>query len=117
MDSRLLTIYAALVSTVAVGWLGYLQFGQGTLTLKRLTVRDLSAGEIVVERDGKEYVLLSKSKVTKGGAIAVLNADGEQALVLSDGAIAIRGGIPDASNTVPQNLKDWALVLSATKES
>lgn len=117
MKPNLLSVFAAAVATVALLWAAYLHFGRTALSLEQLTVGKLSAASIVVESEGRELALLSKSSVTGGGALALLNAKGDQVLIASDGALALRGGDPGIQKGLAQNLRGWALVLAATPES
>lgn len=117
MKSTMLAGFAAVIGIAALLWASYLHFGRTTLSLEEMTVEKLSARSIVVESEGRELVLLTKSTVTGGGAIALLNAKGDQVFVASDGTLALRGGDSEVHRTLVQNLRGWSLVLTATPDS
>lgn len=117
MKPNFVSGFAAVVGIVALIWAAYLHFGRTTVSLEQITVGRLSAGAIVLESEGRELAVLSKSSVTGGGALALLNAKGDQVLVASDGAIALRGGNPGTQKALIQNLQGWSLVLAATDDS
>lgn len=117
MKPNVLSGFAAVVGVVALIWAAYLQFGRTNLALERITVGKLTAESVVIQSEGRELALLSKSSVTGGGALALLSAKGDQVLVASDGALALRGGDPGIQKTLIQNLRGWSLVLAGTPES
>lgn len=117
MKQNTISIASLIVATVSLIWVAYLHFGRTALVLDRLRVETLSAGTISVEIDGQELAVLTRSSVTGGGAIALMNSKGEQTLVASDGALAMRGGDQDAQETLIENIRGWALVFAATPES
>src|SRR3989344_7240605 len=117
MKPNLLSGFALVVGIVALIWAAYLHFGRTTLSLEHITVGKLSAGSIVLESEGRELALLSKSSVTGGGALALLSAKGDQVLVAADGVLALRGGDLGIQKTLVQNLRNWSLVLATTAES
>lgn len=110
----LLALFAAIISLL---WAAYLHFGRTALSLDHLRVEQLSAGSVVVETGGQELVLLSKSSVTGGGALALLDSKGSQALLASDGVLALRGSAPELHRTLVSKIRGWSLILAATPES
>lgn len=111
----LLAIYSAIASTTALGLVAYDHFWRTSMSLDHLTVNKVTAGSVMVEYQGRELVQISDSSVTGGGAIAVFNAKGEQALLATDGTIAIKGG--EKAQEALQKLRGWTLVLGASKDS
>jgi hypothetical protein len=117
MKPNLLSWFAAAVGLAALIWAAYLHFGRTSLALEQVSVERLIAGSVVVKSEGRELALLSKSSITGGGALALLSAKGEQVLVASDGALALRGGDPTIQKTLIQNLAGWSVILAGTAES
>jgi hypothetical protein len=90
----------------------------GRLTADDLNVNGrLSAARIIVERQGKEFVILSKSSFTESGALALLNPKGNQVLIATDGLLALRGGDPRIQKEMIERLRGNAILLAATLES
>lgn len=110
-----LAIYSAIASSAALGVVAYDHFWRTSLSLDQLIANKVTTGLVSVEYQGRELVRISDSSVTDGGAIAVFNAGGEQALVATDGTIAIKGG--EKSQELLPKLRGWALILGASKDS
>ena len=70
------------------------------MSLDQLSVNKLTAGSIKIEYRRRELVRSSDGSVTTAGAIAVLIAKGQQALIPSDCAIG-RKAIKNANEWLP----------------
>jgi hypothetical protein len=108
---------AICLGLAALAWAAYLHFGRTSIPLEHLVVDKLTAGSITVKSEGRELAVISKSNVTAGGALVLFSGKGDQVLVASDGALALRGGDPGMQKTLLQNLSGWSVVLAGTPES
>jgi len=85
------------------------------MSIDQLSANKITTGLVSVEDQGRELVRISDSSVTGGGVIAVFNANGEQALLATDGAIAIKGA--EKAQEALSKLRGWGLILGASKDS
>lgn len=110
-------IYAAVLSTVAVGWIVWTQTGKNAITFEKATIRSLSTEKVLVRDGSQELAFVGKSRVSGGGALALMNSKGTQSALLSDGAFALRGVDSDTEAKLLSNLRDFSLILGATEDS
>lgn len=111
----LLTVYSAIAASTALGLVAYDLFWRNSMSIDQLTANKITTGLVSVEYQGRELVRVSDSSVTGGGVVAVFNANGEQALLATDGAIAIKGS--EKSHEALSKLRGWELILGASKDS
>jgi hypothetical protein len=112
----IVAIYAALLSTFCVGWIVWTQSGRKEFACEKATIQALTVRELAVKDGGKDLMFLGKSRVTGGGGFALMNKDGAECVLASDGALALLGTDADAETKALLGLHGWSLILGATRD-